>query len=326
MATFVNVNVDDTGFIRLPAGTTAQRPASPQTGQMRINTSFTPAQLEVYNGTAWIDYRNKFSPGLGLVSTVPATSAEQILEYNPQAQDGFYWISVSGTARQIWCDMRNGGWMFAGRMQGGTWAYDDAKWTNTAVLNDTSTPTTNTDIKSYAWFVPIKQARMSLEFINNYLEEDWDFSNGLVGVFSSPEINTNINWDPSPGVSAGRGSKHTRQGFMRWFNKSRNVNGTLADGMGGPQFNGRGYINGTSPNFWSNCNMRGVNIRTNSGGIRIRYGVSLNNEVDCVSSDYYWGLGVTGGGFGNVGAGLRANYNGSSYVINTTSVGWIFVR
>jgi len=326
MATLINVNIDDTGFIQLPAGTTAQRPASPQTGMMRVNTSFNPPQLEVYNGTDWRDYKNRFTAGLGSSAASAASSAEEILEYNPQAQDGFYWINVSGTARQIWCDMKNGGWMFAGRMQGTTWSHDDAKWTNTAVLNATSSPTTNTDIKTYAWFVPIKKARISLSFINNYLEEDWDYSNGLAGVFSVPAISTNINWDPSPGVSAGRLSKHTRQDFIEWFNKSNNVNGTQADGMGGPQFNGRGYINGVGGNQWNNCNMRGVNIRTNSGNVRIRYGISLNNEVDCVSSDYYWGVGFNGTPFGNNGAGKRSNYTGSGYAWNTATTGWIFVK
>lgn len=40
-----------TGGLFLPAGTTAQRPASPVTGQMRFNT--TTSRVEVYNGTSW---------------------------------------------------------------------------------------------------------------------------------------------------------------------------------------------------------------------------------------------------------------------------------
>lgn len=326
MATLLNVNIDDTGSIRIPVGTTAQRPASPQIGQTRLNTSFIPPQLEIYNGTAWRDYRNRHAAGVGFSSASPAASALEILEANPQVQDGLYWIDVQGTARQIWCDMKNGGYMFAGRMQGTTWAHDDAKWTNTAVLNETSSPTSNLDIKTYAWFVPIKRARISLSQINNYLEEDWEYSAGLGGVFAVPEINTNINWDPFPGVSAGRLTKHTRQNFEKWFNKSNNINGTLADGLGGPQFNGRGYINGAAGAFWSNCNMRGVNMRSNSGGIRVRYGTLLNNEAECASCDYYWGIGFNGTAFGNVGSGKRANYTGSGYGIQTTTTGWIFVQ
>jgi len=40
-----------TGGLYLPSGTTAQRPASPATGQMRFNT--TTGLFEVYNGTSW---------------------------------------------------------------------------------------------------------------------------------------------------------------------------------------------------------------------------------------------------------------------------------
>lgn len=40
-----------TGGLYLPTGTTAQRPASPVTGQMRFNT--TTGSVETYNGTSW---------------------------------------------------------------------------------------------------------------------------------------------------------------------------------------------------------------------------------------------------------------------------------
>ena len=40
-----------TGGLFLPVGTTAQRPASPATGQMRFNT--TTGSVETYNGTSW---------------------------------------------------------------------------------------------------------------------------------------------------------------------------------------------------------------------------------------------------------------------------------
>lgn len=40
-----------TGGLFLPIGTTAQRPASPSTGQMRFNT--TTGLVETYNGSSW---------------------------------------------------------------------------------------------------------------------------------------------------------------------------------------------------------------------------------------------------------------------------------
>ena len=52
MATLKNVTVNDTGFIQLPSGTTAQRPGSPSAGMIRYNTD--TARNEVYNGSAWV--------------------------------------------------------------------------------------------------------------------------------------------------------------------------------------------------------------------------------------------------------------------------------
>ena len=43
-------------FIDFPAGSTAQRPASPETGYARYNT--TTDQLEFWNGTTWRNFRN----------------------------------------------------------------------------------------------------------------------------------------------------------------------------------------------------------------------------------------------------------------------------
>lgn len=69
-----------------------------------------------------------FNPGssasnLGLVQSNPAVSAKAILDANSGAApngDGLYWITVNGTARQVYCDMTSpavgtgsnpGGWM-----------------------------------------------------------------------------------------------------------------------------------------------------------------------------------------------------------------------
>ena len=44
---------DDTDFVKLPSGTTAQRPGSPAAGQIRFNT--TTSRTEVYDGTSWLE-------------------------------------------------------------------------------------------------------------------------------------------------------------------------------------------------------------------------------------------------------------------------------
>ena len=60
MATLKNTVINATGFLQLPAGTTAQRPASPTAGMLRFNTSLDSDSraigLEHYNGSAWVPY------------------------------------------------------------------------------------------------------------------------------------------------------------------------------------------------------------------------------------------------------------------------------
>jgi hypothetical protein len=52
MAQLKNTTINDPGFLQLPTGTTAQRPASPQSGYLRYNT--TSSDLEVFNSSSWI--------------------------------------------------------------------------------------------------------------------------------------------------------------------------------------------------------------------------------------------------------------------------------
>ena len=51
MATLKNTTVNDTGFLGLPVGTTAQRPVSPANGYTRINSD--TGVFEVYYNSAW---------------------------------------------------------------------------------------------------------------------------------------------------------------------------------------------------------------------------------------------------------------------------------
>ena len=52
MASLKNTTISDTGYLQLPAGTTAQRPAG-TTGMIRVNTTSTPYLLEVYTGSTY---------------------------------------------------------------------------------------------------------------------------------------------------------------------------------------------------------------------------------------------------------------------------------
>lgn len=50
----VILDINNTGAIKIPVGTDAQRPASPATGMLRVNTTPATPKLEYYNGTTWI--------------------------------------------------------------------------------------------------------------------------------------------------------------------------------------------------------------------------------------------------------------------------------
>lgn len=52
MAELTSLNVNDTGFLRLPQGSTAQRPETPNSGFVRYNTS--DQVVEYYDGNTWV--------------------------------------------------------------------------------------------------------------------------------------------------------------------------------------------------------------------------------------------------------------------------------
>lgn len=60
MATLKNTTINDTGFLNLPIGNTAQRPANPSTGMARYNT--TESSMEVYINNAWASFGAQPTP------------------------------------------------------------------------------------------------------------------------------------------------------------------------------------------------------------------------------------------------------------------------
>ena len=52
MATLTNLTINDTGFIQMPSGSSAQRPGTPTAGMIRYNTD--NSRTELYDGTKWI--------------------------------------------------------------------------------------------------------------------------------------------------------------------------------------------------------------------------------------------------------------------------------
>lgn len=114
MATLKRITIDNAqGFIELPAGTTAERPASPEEGMIRYNTD--TDSPEYYNGTIWAEMFAM--PGMSPLH--PAQSADEILSWNPSAQNGYYWIRQIGTTSyQHYCVFNK---VSGEPIQGGPW-------------------------------------------------------------------------------------------------------------------------------------------------------------------------------------------------------------
>jgi hypothetical protein len=51
MANLKNTTINDVGFLRVPVGTTTDRPIAPSAGDIRYNT--TTNKFEVYDGSTW---------------------------------------------------------------------------------------------------------------------------------------------------------------------------------------------------------------------------------------------------------------------------------
>lgn len=108
MANLKKTIIDDNGFLKLPVGTSAQRPGSPQTGMIRWNSDNTA--IEIYDGS-W----GAISGEIG-TSANPAPNALALLA-NGITADGVYYIKGSDNAptQQVYCILDSnwdgGGWM-----------------------------------------------------------------------------------------------------------------------------------------------------------------------------------------------------------------------
>ena len=114
MATLKNTIINDTGYLTLPIGNTAQRPSSPSQGMMRYNSlTGTP---EWYSGTSWVSVTvpsGGSSPITGITYTVTGTySANQPPTYQYMndnnangAINGTQWGSLSTSTEWIMADL-----------------------------------------------------------------------------------------------------------------------------------------------------------------------------------------------------------------------------
>ena len=113
----------------LPVGTTAQRPASPASGLMRINS--TTSFIEVYYSGTW---NNVASVGLGRSSTNAAASATA-LQAAGITTNGNYWITIADVPVECYVNFSLAGGPYILAMvtsgSGSAYGYDSTVWTDT---------------------------------------------------------------------------------------------------------------------------------------------------------------------------------------------------
>jgi len=95
MATLKNTTINDTGFLQLPSGNTAQRPVSPSNGMLRYNT--TTGAIEGYAGSSWVSlvaYGSQQNPA----------SSATALKNSGQTSNGVYYYSLTSGVVPLYTD------------------------------------------------------------------------------------------------------------------------------------------------------------------------------------------------------------------------------
>lgn len=94
MSSLQSLTINDTGYLRLPVGTTAQRPVSPAVGYARFNTETN--KKEYYNGTSWESLPP--TPNVVTSSLQLYVDAGNATSY---PGSGSTWFDLSGNSRNL---------------------------------------------------------------------------------------------------------------------------------------------------------------------------------------------------------------------------------
>lgn len=121
MATLTETTIDDNGFLKLPVGTTAQRPGSPSAGMVRYNAD--NGIPEVYDGTAWTNLVVPSTTSPDIVFTYIDTTFRYMGQFisstltgtiSNSAQEGDFAIAMFATDLDERSQSTPSGWTFIG--------------------------------------------------------------------------------------------------------------------------------------------------------------------------------------------------------------------
>ena len=263
--------------VEFPSYTTNNRPTNLGTGATIYNSD--NEELETWNGSEWMVIGGGSDPD-GSSPEKAATSAAAILQVNPSAPDGVYWILLPSVgAKQIYCALNSnhlggGGWMLAWKCtRGSTFGYNSNYWTSTNVYNETSGLNLNDgDHKNHAfnYYVAASMAAVFPD-LNNGGQSSvpysaWTWLQSGVGQTALNRLQSNQQLSSNPrGESMYSGSGFTNQNGYQWygFNYTGNNGNRVRWGFG-----------------WNNEGDQGSNDV--SGGIApVRSGASAGDHIYC---------------------------------------------
>lgn len=230
-------------------------------------------------------------PGSAPLGTInnPASSAAAILAVNSSAADGIYYIrDTNNVTNPVYCMMTWGGYMLVAKIdstQDANWAYGGSYWTATSQVNASECANTNTGdaLNSlYYTFIITTSIRISFGTVSNYLN------------------------DTGAGSVVGKTAKGCFTGSKLSTDNSRANFLSLMNGAG------------TSGSNWdnqANCNDAGFSVGP-VNSYALRWGISMNNEGDCLSNDSAIGLGGYTNNYTDFNTQIR-NMNAGGFRWNT---------
>ena len=275
------INGDGLG---LPTTTVAGLSASAPAGSMSY-VSDDNGNLWYKNASGW---KSITSP-LGSAAN-PANSAADIIAAGDSVGDGFYYIVINGTTRQVWCDMTNdgGGWMMAARLHtdNSQWTYDNSIWTNTTLLNETQGYDYGGHVKNWVYTqFAFSEVRIAMQTLSNgIVEPTWSNATSFASFMGSSTSSSN-----------------SRTTWINWVETAWGSYGQ---------------------SWLANCNQYGTSKAYNYQYVKL--GGTINGENDCSSNDESLGFGLKGISpySNNISSGTYSPYGKSS----GNRVGWIFLR
>lgn len=193
MAELDRTIIDDTGFIKLPVGTTAQRPNSPEIGMMRWNTD--EEYVEFYNGAEWIavegagssEYEEQPRQGLNYTGTRYSVVSVEAMCYLPDQNE--WHVGTGGSTIEVYDDNFNFITSYSATFPEGM-AYDP--FNQTIIIGDQSSTVRGYDTRGNLQFSFGAPTSISSVGFSPVLEE-WFYHNRSGTVyFASMDSPTNI--------------------------------------------------------------------------------------------------------------------------------------